>query len=101
MRRKTAGGNKGKSVTWGVRVRSAVKPHRPRHRDMHQLEFRRRSGGYSGAEFARFRSSNIEQDFGPAKMDRIRGRLREHGLKPCDGLSSHLMDAITSWLAKN
>ncbi|MEX2366989.1 MAG: S-(hydroxymethyl)glutathione synthase [Pseudohongiellaceae bacterium] len=57
--------------------------------------------GWSGAEFAAFVSSIIEQGFDPAKMDGIRGRLKELGLEPYDCLSPPLMDAIATHVAKS
>ncbi|GGG79616.1 glutathione-dependent formaldehyde-activating enzyme [Salipiger pallidus] len=57
-------------------------------------------GGWSPAEFAAFVSSIIESGVDPARMDEIRGRLRELGLEPYDCLSPPLMDAIATHLAK-
>ena len=56
--------------------------------------------GWSGAEFAAFVSSIIEQGYPPDKMDEVRGRLRELGLEPYDCLSPPLMDAIATHVAK-
>lgn len=56
--------------------------------------------GWSPPEFAAFVSSIIEQGFDPAKMDGVRGRLREIGLEPYDCLSPPLMDAIATHIGK-
>ena len=56
--------------------------------------------GWSPPEFAAFVSSIIEQGYQPAKMDGVRGRLRELGLEPYDCLSPALMDAIATHIAK-
>ncbi|SDH95490.1 S-(hydroxymethyl)glutathione synthase [Alloyangia pacifica] len=57
-------------------------------------------GGWSPAEFAAFVSSIIESGVAPARMDDIRGRLRELGLEPYDCLSPPLMDAIATHVAQ-
>ena len=57
--------------------------------------------GWSGAEFAAFCSSIIEQGFDPSKMGEVRGRLTELGLEPYDCLSPALMDAIATHVAKS
>src|SRR5690606_21511732 len=57
--------------------------------------------GWSGPEFAAFVSSIIEQGADPAKMDEVRGRLKELGLEPYDCLSPALMDAIATHVAKS
>lgn len=57
--------------------------------------------GWSGAEFAAFVSSIIEQGFDPSKMGEVRGRLQELGLEPYDCLSPPLMDAIATHVAKS
>ena len=56
--------------------------------------------GWSQAEFAAFVSSIIESGVDPARMDGIRGRLRDLGLTPYDCLSPPLMDAISTHVAK-
>lgn len=56
--------------------------------------------GWAPAEFAAFVSSIIESGVDPARMDDIRGRLRELGLEPYDCLSPPLMDAIATHVAK-
>lgn len=57
--------------------------------------------GWSQAEFAAFCSSIIEQGYDPAKMEEVRGRLKELGLEPYDCLSPPLMDAIATHVAKS
>jgi S-(hydroxymethyl)glutathione synthase len=57
--------------------------------------------GWSAPEFAAFCSSIIESGFDPARMDEVRGRLRELGLHPYDVLSPDLMDAIAIHTAKS
>ncbi len=57
--------------------------------------------GWSPAEFAAFVSSIIESGYDPAKMDEVRGRLRELGLEPYDCLSPPLMDLIAAHVAKS
>lgn len=56
--------------------------------------------GWSAPEFAAFVSSVIESGVVPSRMNGIRGRLRELGLKPYDTLSPPLMDAISAHVAK-
>ena len=56
--------------------------------------------GWSAPEFAAFCSSIIESGVEPARMDDIRGRLKELGLEPYDALSPPLMDAIATHVAK-
>lgn len=56
--------------------------------------------GWSAPAFAAFVSSIIEAGTPPARMDAIRGRLRELGLEPYDCLSPALMDAISTHVAK-
>lgn len=57
--------------------------------------------GWAGPEFAAFCSSIIEQGYDPAKMEEVRGRLKELGLEPYDCLSPPLMDAIATHVAKS
>ena len=57
--------------------------------------------GWSQPEFAAFVSSIIEQGTDTAKMNAIRGRLRELGLEPYDCLSPPLMDAIAAHVYKH
>ncbi|MGH8141371.1 MAG: S-(hydroxymethyl)glutathione synthase [Steroidobacteraceae bacterium] len=52
--------------------------------------------GWSAPAFAAFVSSIIESGFDPAKMDQVRGRLKELGLEPYDCLSPGLMDFIAT-----
>jgi S-(hydroxymethyl)glutathione synthase len=56
--------------------------------------------GWSPPEFAAFVSSIIESGYPPAKMDAVRGRLRELGLEPYDALSPPIMDLIATHVAK-
>ncbi|MGH8193806.1 MAG: S-(hydroxymethyl)glutathione synthase [Woeseiaceae bacterium] len=56
--------------------------------------------GWSPPEFAAFVSSIIESGVNPAKMNDIRGRLKQKGLEPYDCLSPPLMDAIATHTAK-
>jgi len=56
--------------------------------------------GWAAPTFAAFVSSIIESGVDPARMDEIRGRLREIGLTPYDCLSPPLMDAIATHVAK-
>jgi S-(hydroxymethyl)glutathione synthase len=56
--------------------------------------------GWAPPEFAAFVSSIIESGVQPAKMDAIRGRLKELKLEPYDCLSPPLMDAIATHVAK-
>lgn len=60
-----------------------------------------RQDGWSEPEFAAFVSSIIESGVDPSRMDGIRERLRELGLKPYDTLSPPLMDAIATHAAKS
>ena len=57
--------------------------------------------GWSAPEFAAFVSSIIETGTPPARMDEIRGRLRELGLEPYDCLSPALMDVIAAHVARS
>lgn len=52
--------------------------------------------GWSEPTFAAFVSSIIESGFAPAKMKKVRNRLRKLGLEPYDCLSPELMDAIAA-----
>lgn len=52
--------------------------------------------GWAGPTFAAFVSSIIESGFAPAKMNKVRNRLRKLGLEPYDCLSPELMDAIAA-----
>lgn len=52
--------------------------------------------GWSEPTFAAFVSSIIESGFAPAKMKKVRNRLRKLGLEPYDCLSPGLMDAIAT-----
>jgi S-(hydroxymethyl)glutathione synthase len=56
--------------------------------------------GAAAPEFAAFVSSIIETGVDPSKMDGVRGRLNELGLKPYDCLSPALMDFIATFVAK-
>jgi S-(hydroxymethyl)glutathione synthase len=56
--------------------------------------------GAAAPEFAAFVSSIIETGVDPSKMDGVRGRLNELGLKPYDCLSPPLMDFIATHIAK-
>jgi S-(hydroxymethyl)glutathione synthase len=52
--------------------------------------------GWSEPQFAAFVSSIIESGVDPARMEAVRGRLRELGLAPYDCLSPPLMDLIAT-----
>jgi len=56
--------------------------------------------GAAAPEFAAFVSSIIETGVDPSKMDGVRKRLNELGLKPYDCLSPPLMDFIATHIAK-
>jgi S-(hydroxymethyl)glutathione synthase len=56
--------------------------------------------GWAPPGFAAFVSSIIESGVDPARMDSIRGRLKEIGLEPSDCLNNALMDYIATWTAK-
>lgn len=56
--------------------------------------------GWAPPGFAAFVSSVIEAGVEPARMDAIRGRLKELALEPYDCLSPALMDYIATWTAK-
>ena len=56
--------------------------------------------GWAKPGFAAFVSSIIESGYDPAKMDGVRGRLKELGLEPYDCLNPGLMDYIATWTAK-
>jgi S-(hydroxymethyl)glutathione synthase len=56
--------------------------------------------GAAAPEFAAFVSSIIETGVDPSKMDGVRARLNELGLKPYDCLSPPLMDFIATHIAK-
>jgi S-(hydroxymethyl)glutathione synthase len=56
--------------------------------------------GWAAPGFAAFVSSVIESGVDPARMDAIRGRLRELKLEPYDCLSPALMDYVATWTAK-
>ena len=56
--------------------------------------------GAAAPEFAAFVSSIIETGVDPSKMDGVRARLNELGLKPYDCLSPPLMDFIATHVAK-
>jgi S-(hydroxymethyl)glutathione synthase len=56
--------------------------------------------GWMAPAFAAFVSSIIESGVDPARMDSIRGRLRDLKLEPYDCLSPTLMDYIATWTAK-
>ncbi len=57
--------------------------------------------GWSAAEFAAFASSVIEGGgYKPEQMDKVRARLRQLGLAPCDALSPLPVDAIAAHAAK-
>ena len=56
--------------------------------------------GAAAPEFAAFVSSIIETGVSPDKMDGVRSRLNELGLKPSDCLSPPLMDFIATHIAK-
>ena len=56
--------------------------------------------GAAAPEFAAFVSSIIETGVDPGKMDGVRSRLSELGLKPYDCLSPPLMDFIATHIAK-
>jgi S-(hydroxymethyl)glutathione synthase len=56
--------------------------------------------GAQEPQFAAFVSSIIETGVDPSKMDGVRARFVELGLKPYDCLSPPLMDAIATHIAK-
>ena len=56
--------------------------------------------GADPPQFAAFVSSVIESGVDPARMDALRGRLRELGLEPYDCLSPALMDVIATHVAR-
>ncbi|HEY4031893.1 MAG TPA: S-(hydroxymethyl)glutathione synthase [Caulobacteraceae bacterium] len=56
--------------------------------------------GAAAPEFAAFVSSIIETGVEPSRMDGVRARLNEIGLKPYDCLSPALMDFIATAIAK-
>jgi S-(hydroxymethyl)glutathione synthase len=56
--------------------------------------------GWSEPTFAAFVSSIIESGMDPAKMDKVRARLRELGLEPYDALSPPIMDLIATHVAR-
>ena len=56
--------------------------------------------GAAAPEFAAFVSSIIETGVEPSRMDGVRARLNEIGLKPYDCLSPPLMDFIATFIAK-
>jgi S-(hydroxymethyl)glutathione synthase len=56
--------------------------------------------GAQEPQFAAFVSSIIETGVDPSKMDGVRARIVEIGLKPYDCLSPPLMDAIATHIAK-
>ena len=56
--------------------------------------------GWAPPEFAAFVSSIIESGARPENMGAVRARLNDIGLPPYDVLSPHLMDAISTHIAK-
>lgn len=56
--------------------------------------------GWQEPQFAAFVSSIIEQGFDPQGMDGVRSKFRSVGLEPYDVLSPALMDALSTFAAK-
>lgn len=56
--------------------------------------------GWQEPQFAAFVSSIIEQGFEPSKIDSVRLRLKSMGLETYDVLSPQLMDALSTFTAK-
>ena len=56
--------------------------------------------GWQEPQFAAFVSSIIEQGFPPGKMGEVREKLKKVGLEPYDALSPPLMDALSTFAAK-
>jgi len=56
--------------------------------------------GWQEPQFAAFVSSIIEQGFDPKGMDDVRRKFKSIGLEPYDVLSPALMDALSTFTAK-
>ena len=60
-----------------------------------------RETGWAPSGFAAFVSSVIEGGVAPDRMEAIRGRIREVGLKHYDCLSPQLMDMLATYAAEH
>jgi S-(hydroxymethyl)glutathione synthase len=56
--------------------------------------------GWQEPQFAAFVSSIIEHGFDPKDMDAVRSKFKSIGLETYDVLSPHLMDALSTFTAK-